>query len=184
MTTKLTEMQRAVLASACGNELDLATRPAGLKPAQVIKMTAVLVEAGLAKELRAKAGSPVWRKDEAGRELSLKILKAGRAVVAAVLEPVVLPVKLDGSTDKIESEAKPDAPAGDVAARRAPKRSAIVALMQRPGGASIADLIDATGWLPHTTRAALTGLRKKGIAIARSPAEQGGGSVYRIAAAV
>ncbi len=55
--------------------------------------------------------------------------------------------------------------------------------MQRPGGASIADLIDATGWLPHTTRAALTGLRKKGIAIARSPAEQGGGSVYRIAAA-
>ncbi len=55
--------------------------------------------------------------------------------------------------------------------------------MQRPSGASIADLIDATGWLPHTTRAALSGLRKKGIAIARSAAEQGGGSVYRIGAA-
>ncbi len=78
---------------------------------------------------------------------------------------------------------KPDSPAAELAVRRAPKRSAIVALMQRPGGASIADLIGATGWLPHTTRAALTGLRKKGITIARSPAEQGGGSVYRIDAA-
>jgi hypothetical protein len=29
------------------------------------------------------------------------------------------------------------------------------------------ELIEATGWLPHTTRAALTGLRKKGHAIAR-----------------
>ena len=26
-------------------------------------------------------------------------------------------------------------------------------------------MIAATGWLPHTTRAALTGLRKKGYAI-------------------
>ena len=39
----------------------------------------------------------------------------------------------------------------------------------------------ATGWLPHTTRAALTGLRKRGYAIERSAGE--GGSVYRIATA-
>ncbi len=182
MTIKLTEMQRAVLTSACGHELGLATRPVGLKPAQVTKLMAALVEAGLAKELRSKAGSPVWRKDEAGREVSLKILKAGRAV-AALAEAAALPIGPVSAPGKIESDAKCDVPGGNVPARRAPKRSAIVALMQRPGGASIADLVDATGWLPHTTRAALTGLRKKGIAVARSPAEQGGGSVYRIDAA-
>jgi len=42
------------------------------------------------------------------------------------------------------------------------------------------DLIAATGWLPHTTRAALSRLRKKGITIERSRAEQGGATVYRI----
>ena len=30
---------------------------------------------------------------------------------------------------------------------------------------TLAELIAATGWLPHTTRAALTGLRKRGYAV-------------------
>ena len=32
-------------------------------------------------------------------------------------------------------------------------------------GATLAELVAATGWLPHTTRAALTGLRKRGYAV-------------------
>ena len=181
--TKLNETQRAVLASACGSDLGLATRPAGLKSAQVAKMTAALVEARLAKEIRAKAGSPVWRKDEAGQEFALKVLKAGRVVVATVAQAASAAIGSGNTPDKAETSAEAHDPVEIALAPRAPKQSAIVALMQRPGGASIADLIDATGWLPHTTRAALTGLRKKGFAIARSPAKQGGGSVYRIAAA-
>ena len=35
-------------------------------------------------------------------------------------------------------------------------------------GATIEALIAATGWLPHTTRAVLTGLRKRGYAIERT----------------
>ncbi len=49
-------------------------------------MTATLIEAGLAKEIRAKAGYPVWRKDEAGAAFSLKVLKAGRAMAARFAE--------------------------------------------------------------------------------------------------
>ena len=41
----------------------------------------------------------------------------------------------------------------------------MLALLRREEGASSAELIDATGWLPHSMRAALTGLRKKGHAI-------------------
>ncbi len=161
----------------------VATRPAGLKPAQVAKVTTTLIDGGLAKEVRAKAGYPVWRKDEAGQAFSLKVLKAGRAIVATSSPAVTGAAAGEDAAQAVADNAKPRAPADPVSAPRAPKQSAIVALMQRPGGASIADLIDATGWLPHTTRAALTGLRKKGFAIARSPAEQGGGSVYRIGAA-
>jgi DNA-binding MarR family transcriptional regulator len=38
----------------------------------------------------------------------------------------------------------------------------VLALLQRPDGASLNELVEATSWLPHTTRAALTGLKKKG----------------------
>ena len=41
--------------------------------------------------------------------------------------------------------------------------------MQRKSGASLAVMIEATGWLPHTTRAALTRLRQKGYAIEQLP---------------
>lgn len=46
------------------------------------------------------------------------------------------------------------------------KTSQVLALLQRPDGASLNELIEATSWLPHTTRAALTGLKKKGHVIA------------------
>ena len=43
---------------------------------------------------------------------------------------------------------------------RLTKTATVVALLGSDGGATLAELIAATGWLPHTTRAALTGLRK------------------------
>jgi DNA-binding MarR family transcriptional regulator len=51
---------------------------------------------------------------------------------------------------------------------KAPTKSAsVLTLLQREVGATLAELIEATGWKAHTTRAALTGLRKKGHAIQR-----------------
>ena len=46
------------------------------------------------------------------------------------------------------------------------KTAVVLEMLQRPDGASLGELVAATGWLPHTTRAALTGLRKKGYAVA------------------
>ena len=53
-------------------------------------------------------------------------------------------------------------------------------MLQRDRGATIDELIDATGWLPHTTRAALTGLRKRGFALAIDRSEKKRGLIYRI----
>lgn len=47
----------------------------------------------------------------------------------------------------------------------------MLSLLRRETGASLDELVAATGWLPHTTRAALTGLRKKGHAIDRQTVE-------------
>jgi len=57
------------------------------------------------------------------------------------------------------------------------KSAAVVALLSRPDGASLDDLVQATSWQKHTARAALTGLKKKGHTIERTKAD--GVSRYR-----
>lgn len=54
------------------------------------------------------------------------------------------------------------------ALQRVSKQALILDLMRGVGGAPLSAIIAATGWLPHTARAALTGLRKKGHAIEKS----------------
>lgn len=68
-----------------------------------------------------------------------------------------------------------------VAPSKAPSKTTLVLdLLARPEGATIDQLVVATGWLPHTTRAALTGLKKKGHVIgSHKPAD--GPRVYRSA---
>jgi hypothetical protein len=51
--------------------------------------------------------------------------------------------------------------------------------MKRKSGAALDEMVEATGWLPHTTRAALTGLRKKGYGLAKNKNAKGK-TVYRI----
>jgi predicted transcriptional regulator of viral defense system len=55
----------------------------------------------------------------------------------------------------------------------------VIELLRRADGATILDLTQATEWLPHTTRAALTGLRKRGYAVILERID-GGDSIYRI----
>ena len=62
------------------------------------------------------------------------------------------------------------------------KRARVIALLERDTGATLKELIGATGWLPHTTRAALTGLRHKGFVLAKSKRPDGT-TVYHTSAA-
>jgi hypothetical protein len=58
----------------------------------------------------------------------------------------------------------------------------VIELLQRDRGATIDELIAATGWLAHTTPAALTGLRKRGYAVAIDRTNEERGSFYRVPA--
>lgn len=79
------------------------------------------------------------------------------------------------------SNAEAGAPTSAAAPKLPSKTSRVLELLRRPEGVTLAQLADATGWLPHTTRAALTGLRKKGHAIAKDKTD--GVTRYTIAAA-
>ncbi len=61
----------------------------------------------------------------------------------------------------------------EAADARRTKADTILDLVQRPTGASIAELTKATGWQPHSVRAALTGLRKKDYEVVRTKDDQG-----------
>ena len=70
---------------------------------------------------------------------------------------------------------------GRRAPRRTTKRDRLVRLLKAKSGREIATLSRELGWLPHTTRAALTRLRQAGYAIEKLPRRKNGGSRYRIA---
>lgn len=66
-------------------------------------------------------------------------------------------------------------------ARRPTKKAAIGALLRQSDGTTLAAMMKATGWLAHSVRATLTGLRKAGHEIVRSKDGQGA-SRYRVVA--
>jgi hypothetical protein len=186
MSVELTDTQLAML-SAAAQRADLClTAPDKMKGAILRKVSEKLLKLGLVREVRAKAEMRVWRRD-AGQSYALKLTAAGLKAIAVD----------DGSDEATTSKERPqlqphpratkatgpdviDEPAKAFAPRAGSKLAQVIDLLQRSEGATITNLIEATGWLPHTTRAALTGLRKRGYAVARERIEDGD-SIYRVA---
>ena len=70
----------------------------------------------------------------------------------------------------VPAEADPGATtlkSDDPSPRPESKIALVTRLLERAKGASLDEMVAATGWLPHTTRAALTGLKKKGMVITK-----------------
>lgn len=78
------------------------------------------------------------------------------------------------TTDKPAPASKP------AAAPKQTKASTVTRLLSRPKGATLADLMTATGWQSHTVRAFLTGVRKKANLVREE--RSSGETAYRIAA--
>lgn len=66
--------------------------------------------------------------------------------------------------------------------RAGSKQAHVLELLAHPDGATLDALMAATGWLAHTTRAVLSGLRKRGHLIERVPGGERESSRYRLAA--
>src|SRR5271157_3816010 len=83
MSIKLTDTQLMMLSAAAQrNDRYLVAAP-NLKAAAAQKIASKLIGAGLVREIRAKAGAPVWRRDDdAGLSYSLKLTAAGAKAIA------------------------------------------------------------------------------------------------------
>ena len=83
-------------------------------------------------------------------------------------------------TSEPSGPAKPTEPVGR-ADKPQTKTDLILELLRREEGATLKQLVAATGWLPHTTRAALTGIKRKGNALSSEKVD--GVRTYRVAPA-
>jgi hypothetical protein len=148
----LTDTQ-SILLSAASRRADLSLYPLPEPQARsggTGKSIAALIKAGFAEEREAGVGQAVSRTDG---DIRFGVFATAAGLAAIGIEAQAQYVATDPASDP---------------APRATKTSLVLDLMRRNDGAIMAELIAATGWLPHTTRAALTGLRKKGHAIERS----------------
>src|SRR6202166_1457981 len=181
MSVKLTDAQLVMMSAAAQRKYRCLSAPATIKGAALSKVGVKLAKLGLVREIGAKSGAPIWRRDDAGQGYALKLTAAGLKTIAVD----------EGSQDAIEPSghhllqakevASPDE--GGNPARVVPRDGSKLALvvehLQRADGATLIDLTQATVCLPHTMRAALTGLRKRGYAVIRERIGAGD-SVYRI----
>jgi Protein of unknown function (DUF3489) len=165
--------------------------PAKMSKAAASKVGASLLARKLMREARSKPGMPVWREDDGGRSISLMITRAGRDAIAVDDdEEAKQAPRSDGKpVPRSPSHSSGDGPKSSASAstlnvtspRAGSKQALVTEMLSANGGATLDALIKATSWLPHTTRAALTGLRKRGFSIERTR-EDGSDSIYRIVA--
>lgn len=173
---KLNDTQLVLLSAALQREdRSIFPWPASLGDLgdRATKAITALIKFGLAEERETHDPATVHRTDRDVR-YGVFVTDAGAAAI-------------DGGPDEghclLLAAASPATSEGqtDPAPARPSKTASVIALLQRDGGATLPELIIATDWLPHTTRAALTGLRKKGHTIERNKRDDA--TCYRIVAA-
>ena len=194
--SKLNDTQLVLLSAASQREDHYLTLPSGARRARRGRpRTSCWPPDSSAKSARGRTlrFGAVRRRPQ--RAFALKLTAAGLKAIAADTEDSVDTPRREpigdvgetaltmGGRQAVDGEQSPelDAPsASPVAPRNGTKIDDVVKMLSRPDGATIDAIVTATGWLPHTTRAALTGLRKRGYAIERSRSGEGGPSVYRL----
>src|ERR1017187_1907242 len=99
MSTKLTDSQLAMLSAAAGREDRCLVSSANLKGGAAQKVAAKLIAEGLVKEIKAKAGTPVWRDvGDGGQAYALKLPAAGMKMVAGEDEGEVATERREASS--------------------------------------------------------------------------------------
>ena len=154
MSVKLTDAQLVMMSAAAQREDRCLAAPETMKGAVVSKAGAKLVKLGFAREILAKPGTPLWRRDETGRSFALKLTAAGLKAMAVDERPQVAIEPGEASQPQLLPEAK-NGVSLDGVGRHAPtaaprdgsKLALMIDLLRRADGATIVDLTQATGWL-------------------------------------
>ena len=188
---KLNDTQMVILSAAAQRDGGAVLPPPKrlkVKDGALTNVLKGLLRKGLINEQPAPPDAPAWRESGDGQRFMLTVTQAGLEAIGIEPEfeiavstdtPEPNPKRRRNPTSRKPGNRKK--PAKPSTKRRSSKQETIIGLLQKDKGATIADLQAATGWQPHSVRAALTGLRKKGHDILREK-KDGAVTGYRIAA--
>ena len=134
-----------------------------------------------ADKIGASEANQPTRKDEHKLRQRKPRTRSGRAAAETNSAAAELPKasvkpkpRSKGAHTAPVSVSSPDLP------RVSTKRAMLIGMLERAQGASVTEIGQRLGWLPHTVRAAITGLRHAGREVTRSKNESGQ-TVYRLA---
>lgn len=178
--TKLTDRQLVILnASAARDDGAVLPLPESLSlnAGAATLVLKSLIGKNLVEERYVDRDSPSWRQDEDGR-YSLFVTDAGlRALCVETGETPALVPTSNGAPESV----KPPPENRRTKKRGGTKIDVAVQLLSRRKGATIADLMEATGWQAHSVRGAIAGAIKKKLGhTVTSDIEEKRGRVYRI----
>lgn len=191
--TALSDTQLVILSAAARREdRNVLPLPGSLRGGAATKVVGALLSRGLIAETitdsQTKADAALnrfWRNDEDGRATLLHISAAG--LVAIGIDPDGGDSALTRANEAISTQRSASSPeAGDEAAQPATQRpgtkqAALIAMLSAPEGATLDEIVAATGWQPHTARGAMSGALKKRLGLTiTSEQEPDRGRVYRI----
>ena len=86
------------------------------------------------------------------------------------------------SASKVRSKAAGRKIAGPHRTRANSKQAQVLGLLRRPRGATIATMMDSTGWQQHSVRGFLAGIVRKKLGLKLQSEKTDGDRVYRIVA--
>lgn len=183
--TKLTDRQLVILNAAAARD-DRAVLPLpdslSLNVGAATLVLKSLLRKGLVGEQPIDCRSPAWRRDEDSR-FGLFVTDAGlRALNIETGEaPALAEMATEAPTPTPATITPPPPECRKARKRGSTKIDATVQLLARRKGATIADIMEVTGWQAHSVRGAIAGAIKKKLGhTVISEVEEKRGRVYRI----
>ena len=183
--TKLTETQTIILSAGAQRPENIALPlPKGLHGAAAKMAVTKMMERGWLQEVDAnlRRNEPLWRETGDGHGTTLVVTDAG--LLAIGIEPVVVRTVVAIRKHAADTSAPTEPAAAQPKLRTGTKQATLIAMLRAPDGATIEEIMTATGWLAHTARGAMSGaLGKKLGLIVTSEKDTLRGRVYKLPAA-
>ncbi|NEX47147.1 DUF3489 domain-containing protein [Pseudotabrizicola algicola] len=169
--TQLSDNQAIILSAAAQRPEHIALPlPESLRGGAAAKVVGTMLAKGLLEEAEAdmRKGEPVWRETGDGHGVTLVATDAGLAAIG--IEP--------NTSAALEPAPKTRTP------REGTKQATLIAMLRAPDGATIEEIMAATGWQSHTVRGAMAGALKKKLGLeVTSEKVEDRGRVYKLPAA-